>query len=330
MIKEDKLKSFDERCKYIDTLFDYMYPDEEPYYYSWYVAFPQRYNNEEIKFPKLYNGYIKDKDLQERINAFGLDVEKFWYFILFLYDISDIKSKGFVPKKESAKTQFRNFLNTIDSAINLNENGVPILDERKQVTFKKDVQIEIKIDGRKQNNISINNTKAVFWLSIIMEEFFDRYKNYEEVKKFISDIDPDEDLDYKTKIEDYWNDPNNENKISDYCFIKTGVKDGDDLYLLKSTEKFDASINYRNYLIIHYLKNFFKLNSNIIKKGKDINLNNLYNKDYFIGVILCFMDNIFEKQDKIEYVKKTYKYYKEFDIKGFSLTGDLTYKQILI
>lgn len=318
--EENKLKHTDKRCSYIDSLFDYLYPDEEPYFDWWCVAFPNRYNDNKINFQKTYEDYLSNKDLQDRINAFGLETEFFWYFILFLYDISHTKSVGFVAIKESAKDQFENFLEAIDSTMNLDERGVPILDDRKRVTFKNDVQIEIKINGRKQNKVVINNKKAIYWLSVMMERFKEVYINYKDVNQFLEEYESDDEF------EDYEKNPDNKQRILDYGFIKTDVEDSDNLYLLRSKEKFDASVNYRNFLITYYIKEFFHLNASIIKKGKCYNDNNLYNKDYFIGVILCFIGTLIEKQDKIEYVKKNYKYYKDYDIKGYSVTGAMTYK----
>ena len=318
--EENKLKYTDEKCDYIDSLFNYLYPDEIPSLTSWFYVFPNRYNKDEINFKKTYNDYLSNKDLQDRINAFGLDTELFWYFILFLYDISYNKSIGFVKIKESPKAQFDNFLKAIDSTMNLDERGVPILDDRKRVTFKNEVQIEIKIDGRKQNKVRINSKQAIFWLSVIMEEFKERYKNFSEVYKFLNEFEPDKEL------EDYCNNPDNKQRLSDYSFIKTDVEDGDPKYLFRSKEKFDASEQYRNYIITDYIKKFFQMKSDIIKKGKSFNDNNLFNKDYFIGVILCFMDTLIEKQDKIEYVKKNYNYYKDYDIKGYSVKASLLYR----
>lgn len=47
-----------------------------------------RYNHKAIKRMDKVTKYMEDKDIQEYLQALNVDVEKFWYLLLFVYDYS--------------------------------------------------------------------------------------------------------------------------------------------------------------------------------------------------------------------------------------------------
>lgn len=134
------------------------------------VVFPQRYNKGEIKFHKTYKDYLNNLNIQLSIEALGLDKEKFWYFILYAYDLSEQKTKNIEVINDSAKTQYRNFIDTLDSAFELDENKQFIYDKFGFAKLLKDVVIEIKIDGKKQKAV-IDNVYGLEKLSNLMDEY---------------------------------------------------------------------------------------------------------------------------------------------------------------
>lgn len=176
----EKLDYFDDKISYLEFFDGYdkgqLYWDEETEEY--YEAptgrehgfrFPIRFNDNKIESPKTYKEYLNDLNIQEGVKALGLDVEKFWFFILYAYDLSRDRTKYIIPiKNNGGKEQFRNFIDAIDSAF-INEGK----ETPKQI---KDVRIEIFIDNKKQK-ASIDNKYALVMLSSLMDNFLDEVEN---------------------------------------------------------------------------------------------------------------------------------------------------------
>ena len=69
--------------------------------------------------------FLNNKDLQNTIEAFGLDVSKFWYLLLFVYDyIEDFSTNAPTPDRETIE-EFNVFNIKLEEAtgIILNKNG---------------------------------------------------------------------------------------------------------------------------------------------------------------------------------------------------------------
>ena len=177
----DELKCYGEKISYLESSEFYIecglgYDEETDEEFSMPsavdhgVVFPQRYNKNEIKFPKAYKDYLNNINIQMSVEALGLDIEKFWFFILYTYDLSEQKTQNITPTYESAKTQYRNFIDTLDSAFELDDNKQFVLGSDGYAKLKKEVVIEIKIDGKKQKAV-INNKYGLQMLSYIMDNF---------------------------------------------------------------------------------------------------------------------------------------------------------------
>ena len=177
----DKLKSYDEKISYLkcsekyeSEMYSYIDEDGEecnqPNMDDRGIAFPIRYNADKIKFPKTYQDYQDNINIQMSIKALGLDIEKFWFFILYAYDLSGEKTRNIMPWKESAKSQFRKFIDTIDSAFEVND-GKFVYKNNEPIKIN-DAIIEIKINGKKQKAI-IDNKYALIALSNLMETYLE-------------------------------------------------------------------------------------------------------------------------------------------------------------
>lgn len=55
---------------------------------DWMRMFIRRYNSDEIQCKVTQNAFESNNDIVEVLEAYGLDVEKFWYLLLFIYDIT--------------------------------------------------------------------------------------------------------------------------------------------------------------------------------------------------------------------------------------------------
>lgn len=50
------------------------------------IIFKERYNQKQLSRQNLYGEYLKEREIQELINSFELDTDKFWLLILFVCD----------------------------------------------------------------------------------------------------------------------------------------------------------------------------------------------------------------------------------------------------
>jgi len=106
------------------------------------MTFEDRYYNNKIHIGIKYEDYLKDKEFQETIDAFGLDKEKFWYLIVFILDYSTCFSFNKVPDVLSPKEQLKKLSNEIDNNIDyLNETPL-------KITFDKPIKIVLDIKGK--------------------------------------------------------------------------------------------------------------------------------------------------------------------------------------
>ncbi len=291
-----KLNS-DDRIRYVTKLYDFLYPDEEPCNGWWLIEFPMRYNKGDIVFNKTIADYYKDIDLQERILTLGIDKERFWYFILFLYDISETKSQGYYSCPESKEDQLDNFQEKLDAIFEFDDDGSIKKYNHNEIKIEDDVKIELRINNKKK--ATIDNKIAIYWMKVMMSDFLDRYKRAINIK---NQINQEEDTDKCIEL----------GKDPDFRVCYTRIF-GENIF---DREKLDISNHYRNYLIIDYLKSFFKCFKGEIKKGKSGE--NLFDKEYFIGEVLKFMGLLDSEYVDKEYIKNTYKYYQNYEIQGIS------------
>lgn len=66
-----------------DAIEEYsLLPSNAPY------TFKKRYNSDKLQVPFTLNEYLKDEKIQSMLSDFQLDIEKFWYLMLYIYDNS--------------------------------------------------------------------------------------------------------------------------------------------------------------------------------------------------------------------------------------------------
>lgn len=117
-------------------------------------AFKVRYNLGRLKGKFTVEGYMKNKELQDLLEALELDAEKFWYLLLFCYDYSWGKCIEGIELKEFPKEQIEKFT----GAIYENYKGSGLLG----INFAEPVSITLKV-GRK--NIVVDNKTAILCIA---------------------------------------------------------------------------------------------------------------------------------------------------------------------
>lgn len=162
--------------------YDGMYID-----FSKAFIFINRYNNNQIRIGIKYEDYLKDEELQETIDAFGLDKEKFWYLILFILDYSTCFSYNKVPDVLSPKNQLEKLSNEIDNNIDsLNETHL-------KVTFDKPIKLVLDIKGKRKFVIDDPTTLYVIsklCMNLVNNTSEDSFFNFGTIPIFNEDGTP--------------------------------------------------------------------------------------------------------------------------------------------
>lgn len=113
---------------------DLISPDETTG--RWTIPFWYRYCTGEIKTPFRKERYLDDADIPDTIEALGLDVEKFWWVILFVYDYVD--------------SLFTNAI--INKSVSLNRATKILFDSLGEDFKDEDIEIIIK---KKRRNVEV-------------------------------------------------------------------------------------------------------------------------------------------------------------------------------
>lgn len=332
MKEEDKLSTrvdkVDMRIEYMSDLFNYMFPDVEPSMDWWFLVFPRRYNEDKINLYGTYKQYLKSENIQLHIKAFEFDQEKFWYFMLFLYDISFTKSTGFYEIKKNPKDEVVDFRNELKTVLNVTDEQF-VRNEDQKIIVDNDISIELRVNGKKRK-VSLNDKTAIVWLSLMLDELNTKIEGAKKVQDAISNvvsvIDHNEEKkkytdelsqeykEFDQEVKEYEKYFQELKSDSDYLFLeKNKVYTGS---ILKKENCFEPSKHYRNYLIIYYFFKFLEMkNIKGKKKGK-----NVFDKKIFASEVLKFF-NLIEDDDCEDYVKNTISYYKSYKCRGFSVVG---------
>lgn len=124
------------------------------------ITFKNRYSNKEINANFKYEDYKGNDEIQRIISGFGLDSEKFWYLLLFIFDYSYGSCLVGDSWAESPKEQLDNLINAIDdNTRTIDINGIP--------TFNKEAKLTLKIKGN--HSITINNPTAIYYLAFSVD-----------------------------------------------------------------------------------------------------------------------------------------------------------------
>lgn len=153
-----------------EYVYDYAYDnfpsvDYEGMYIDFSKAFTfiNRYNENKIKINFKYEDYQNNTDIQSTLKAFGIDVEKFWYLIIFIYDYS----YGTCFKGISFEDSPKKLLDKLGAEI---DNNIKDINERPlKVTFDKPMKLVLDIKGK--HKFVIDDPTALYVLSILCSDF---------------------------------------------------------------------------------------------------------------------------------------------------------------
>ena len=162
-LKEDYI-SIDTRLEYMEAIAIKYAPDVDtaPSTGERYICgttalpiFIRRYNQNKLYGNFTYEDYIANTDIQNTLNGLGIDIDKFCFLLLFIFDytcgtcLEGMKATGIGIEQ---LTKFAKAIADNHKEIN-----------QFRVSFKKPITISVKVEGKHQ--IVIDNENAIGYLA---------------------------------------------------------------------------------------------------------------------------------------------------------------------
>ena len=162
-LKEDYI-NIDTRLEYMEAIAVKYVPDVDidPATGERYVCgttalplFIRRYNQNKLYGNFTYGDYIANEDIQNTLKGLGVDIDKFWFLLLFIFDYTCGTCLDGMKATGIGIEQLTKFTTAIaDNHKEINQFGV---------SFKKPITISVKVEGKHQ--IVIDNTNAIGYLA---------------------------------------------------------------------------------------------------------------------------------------------------------------------
>lgn len=116
--------------------------------------FKKRYNEKLIEIPLTYKEYKSNQEIQSAISAFGIDVDKFWFALLFIWDYVNGLSWQVYEYKNTPANEIKQ-LSEIISKYEDNPNVNPLTEH---ITFKQELTLSLQVNGKTVHTINSPNT----------------------------------------------------------------------------------------------------------------------------------------------------------------------------
>lgn len=162
-LKEDYI-SIDTRLEYMEAIAVEYVPDVDidletgEQYICGTTALPifiRRCNQNKLYGNFTYEDYIANEDIQNTLKGLGVDIDKFWFLLLFIFDYTCGTCLDGMKATGIGIEQLTKFAQAIaDNHKEINQFGV---------SFKKPITISVKIEGKHQ--IVIDNANAIGYLA---------------------------------------------------------------------------------------------------------------------------------------------------------------------
>ena len=162
-LKEDYI-NIDTRLEYMEAIAVKYVPDVDidPATGERYVCgttalplFIRRYNQNKLYGNFTYGDYIANEDIQNTLKGLGVDIDKFWFLLLFIFDYTCGTCLDGMKATGIGIEQLTKFTKAIaDNHKEINQFGV---------SFKKPITISVKVEGKHQ--IVIDNANAIGYLA---------------------------------------------------------------------------------------------------------------------------------------------------------------------
>lgn len=157
--------SMDEVMQYVIKLNDrFCVVDGEFYDNGWDVHFLNRLKNGKIKLRFTYEAFRNNRDIIDTIEGYELEVEKFWFVLLFIYDMTMDRSSHLA---EFRKSDY-DVLTEIQSYLENHPNAHLYLSDDKNIP--------------KENRCETNNPIVLGEMLKYVKRYLARFEMYPEQK----------------------------------------------------------------------------------------------------------------------------------------------------
>lgn len=116
--------------------------------------FKKRYNEKLIEIPLTYKEYKSSQEIQSAISAFGIDVDKFWFALLFIWDYVNGLSWQVYEYKNTPANEIKQ-LSEIISKYENNPKANPLTEH---IIFKQELTLSLQVNGKTVHTINSPNT----------------------------------------------------------------------------------------------------------------------------------------------------------------------------
>jgi hypothetical protein len=157
------------------------------------LLFVDRYNKNKIDINFTYEGYLNNEAIQSTLTALGLDSEKFWFLLLFVFDYCKGICLDGYGKSVRGREQIQKLINAIDGIAEYAKLGN--VEIKNAIHLTKDATITLKIKGK--HSIEIKDHLAIYYVALFCEEGLKylepesllntAYINTKEITEFESD-----------------------------------------------------------------------------------------------------------------------------------------------
>lgn len=120
--------------------------------------FIRRFNQNKLYGNFTYEDYIANENIQKTLKGLGIDIDKFWFLLLFIFDYTCGTCLNGIKATGVGIEQLTKFTKAIaDNHKEINQFGV---------SFKKPITISVKVEGKHQ--IVIDNANAIGYLATVI------------------------------------------------------------------------------------------------------------------------------------------------------------------
>ena len=120
--------------------------------------FIRRFNQNKLYGNFTYEDYIANENIQKTLKGLGIDIDKFWFLLLFIFDYTCGTCLNGIKATGVGIEQLTKFAKAIaDNHKEINQFGV---------SFKKPITISVKVEGKHQ--IVIDNANAIGYLATVI------------------------------------------------------------------------------------------------------------------------------------------------------------------
>lgn len=147
--------------------------------------FKNRYNRKFIENKFSYADYKKEDSIQKALQGIGIDINKFWYLVLFVFDYSNGSCLEGMKLYDSPKEELEKFINIVASTCK-EDKGV---NKISGISFNKFLTLTLK--GGK-HPLVITNPNTIFYIACLLEDGLESIEQDSRMSREIVSL-------YKTK-----------------------------------------------------------------------------------------------------------------------------------